>query len=196
MNILASEHEFDEGDARRVARFVLGCSEPHAHSPIAEMQTKNAPGEMKLSAPKSPYTIHASATRRAQYSQPLINDHDFSRSRIAKTIYSLPHPMPSAIAWRCHVDRHARQQAGRRLANYVAELFSDRSRKVELRASSMAHAIVAPGGIARPWELPWINLSQGAWRDSGERRTWNEVEREIFALESDALRVLFEMVGA
>ena len=184
------EVEFDVHAARAKARFAFDKDSPSSSSALADMQTKCAKGERTLKPAKGPHITYAVATAPAKFSRIPLSDRDMERSQIARVIYSMAHPMPSAIVWRNHPSPDAREKASQRFAQHLAELFEDRQPHIRHLARLMIKATLRQGGVAEPWNLSFISMHYHVWRNSGERRLWDEVNREINAIELTALQSL------
>jgi len=182
-----SNTQRDEQFGRRLACWALGVSDSNQTSILAEMQTRMAKGDMKLKTCREERISHAVATPPAKFSVVLITDEDLARGRIARIIHRLPAPFPDAIKWRSHPDADVRMLAGRHLAFHVAEQFETRHPTVHRKAARMAQTMVKPGGVAKPYELDWLWMPYGVWRDSGERKLWGEVHRMLSDLEVQGL---------
>lgn len=194
--------DFDEAEARQLARFAFSKTFRSQRSPAADMQTKHAKGEMKLKPAVEATLIHATATRRAQFSQVPMDETDMERCRIARVIYDLSDPYPMFIAWKHHSDPAARKMAREAIANRAAswvvceQRITDpiQARQVFGAINKLTHEMVKPGGVARPNELDMFLMPYSEWRNSGARKQWESIGRYVRETELAALRLMMEGV--
>lgn len=188
---------FSEDEARAVARRGLSKSErSDGKSPTADMQTRCAPGKQHLKSPRNAALVtHATATRAKGRSRELIDDEDWQRGRIANVIYALEHPHPIFIAWRHHGDASVRDMARSGVVNLSMVEFMNRQEHTQRLAYRCGSLIVQPGQIRNPWETDQFWMTYEEWRNSSERKLWEEVRRVILGKEIEALRAMMAEVG-
>jgi len=123
---MTEQHNLDA--IRRALMACLRAEAPRQTSTLAEMQTRNAKGEMKLKRSSGNWAtqVHATPTRPPGYSREAISETCFAHARYSRLVWGLKAAHIKNILARYHPSPGLRESNRGRLRAYVTEKYKRR----------------------------------------------------------------------
>ncbi|MEO0438579.1 MAG: hypothetical protein AAF098_16895 [Pseudomonadota bacterium] len=170
---------------------------------LADLQTRCAKGEQLLKRSSGTYTVldsrgkdtvkrkpswaqwanevHATESRKAQYSKELINEYGWRQAQLCKVLLNLNQDEIAAINCKAHPSLEYRQVAQQYIISSMEQTIDVQSAVWLARAYFTCWNY----GIDKPYDV--LCITPDSWRGSRHRRTYVEVRRAIEEVESVAL---------